>query len=210
MKRLAALALAALALAGCTVAPAPERGLSEEEKDIIRQHQTEGLWAATGLYADQRPVSPPVTVVSLDDWAAAYVKCMNNAGFYRYDVAEGGGISVERTSGERSDLERLTVYLCTMSFELEGQFDSRYSAAQIEYLYDYYRDELVPCMASRGFTVTEVPTRSEFEFGLGSWHPYLALPDDLRLEMMDNPDFLLLCPPMPPGIPDPGYASYFE
>lgn len=209
MSRALAAAVLLLALTGCTVVPAPEPGLTTEEKDAIREKQTEGLWAATGLYPDQRPASPPVTVVSLDDWAAAYVKCMNVAGFPSYEVTEGGGFTYEPSEGDDSELERLSIYLCQMSFELEGQFDNRYSAAQIGYLYEYYSEELVPCMASRGFPVAGGPTRYEFEQGLGSWHPYLALRDDVRLEMMTDPDFLVVCPPMPPGIPDPGYASYF-
>lgn len=206
MKALTGLLLL-LVLTGCTVVTAPEPGLTAEEKQAIREKQTEGLWAATGLYPDQRPAPPPVTVVSLDDWAAAYVKCMNNAGFASYKAVDGGGFTAQ--PDEDSELERLTNYLCQMSFELEGQFDNRYSAAQIDYLYEYYSEQLVPCMAAHGFPVSGGPTRYEFAQGLGSWHPYLALRDDLRLSMMADPDFLVLCPPMPPGIPDPGYASYF-
>jgi hypothetical protein len=196
-----------LVLTGCTVVAAPEPGLTAEEKQAIREKQTEGLWAATGLYPDQRPAPPPVTVVSLDDWAAAYVKCMNNAGFASYKAVDGGGFTSEP---ENSELERLSNYLCQMSFELEGEFDNRYSAAQIEYLYEYYSEELVPCMAARGYPPDSVPTRSEFVAQLGSWHPYFAMHAGDWTTMFGDPSVLAECPPTPPGIPDPGYAAYFE
>jgi hypothetical protein len=200
-----------LALTGCSTVAAPAPGLSADEKDAVRRQQTEGLWAATGLNPDHRPASPPVTVVSVQDWAPAYVACMNAAGLDNYTVAPEGGVRIVdlELAAERTALERLSDYLCRMSFEVEGQFDHRYNGAQIDYLYDYFRESLVPCLAVEGFEVSSVPTRGEFARGIGSWHPYLALRDDLRLALLSDSSFLLRCPPMPPGIDDPGYASYF-
>jgi hypothetical protein len=212
MRRAWPAACLALVLAGCTVAHAPAPGLTADEKDFIRHQYAEALWAATGLYADQRPANPSVTVVSLVDWSSAFAKCMNNAGFERYTVSPDGNLMIldHGTGDEGSEAERLADYLCRMSFELEEQFDYRYSDAQIEYLYDYYREALVPCLAAEGFTVSAVPTRNEFEHGLGSWHPYLALSDELRLDLLSDRSFLVRCPPMPPGVTDPGYAAYFD
>lgn len=204
-----ALVAVVLLLTGCSTVAAPEPGLTAEELDDLRQLRTEGLWAATGLYPDQRPANPPVTTVSIDDWAAAYVKCMNIAGFDDYEL-EGNGYSVTGTDGESSELERLTNYLCAMSFEVEGEFDGMLNAAQIAYLYDYYAQTLVPCLAAHGYKVDLVPTRGEYEAQGGNWHPYFSMHAEEWVELFDDSSMLLKCPPGPPGMEDLGFSEYFS
>lgn len=205
-----ALVAAVLLLTGCSTVQAPEPGLTGAELDAAREQQMEGRWAATGLYPDQRPPAPPVTTLSIEDWAYAYVKCMNNAGFDNYTALDDGGYSVSHPNGDLTELERLTDYLCAMSFEIEGQFDGMYNAAEIDYLYDYYATTLVPCLGSRGFAPDSVPTRNEFTAQTGSWHPYFAMHAEEWLDLFSDRSILVECPPAPPGMVDPGYAAYFE
>lgn len=206
----ALLATVLLLLTGCVTVAAPAPGLTGDELTAAREQQMEGRWAATGLYPQQRPAAPPVTTVTIEDWSDAYVKCMNNAGFDNYTALAEGGFSVSHPNGEVTELERLTDYLCAMSFEVEGEFDGVYNAAEIDYLYDYYATSLVPCLASRGFKPDSVPTRYEFASQAGSWHPYFAMHAEEWLNLFSDRSILIECPPSPAGMIDPGYATYFE
>lgn len=203
-----ALAAMVLLLTGCSTVVAPEPGLTADELDALRQYRAEGLWAATGLYPDQRPANPPVTTVSAEELPYAYVKCMNIAGFDDYAVQDDG-YSVTGNDGESSELERLTNYLCAMSFDVEGEFESMPNASQIGYLYDYYAQTLVPCLAAHGYPPDRVPTRTEFEAQGATWHPYFAMHADEWLELFADRSMLIECPPAPPGMEDPGFAAYF-
>lgn len=52
-----------------------------------------------------------------------------------------------------------------------------FSTAQLDYLYDYYQDTLVPCLQLQGLDVGFAPSRSEFASVAGwvSWDPYSEL-----------------------------------
>ena len=52
------------------------------------------------------------------------------------------------------------------------------SSEQIEYLYNYHRSWLVPCIESRGIAVDDAPTRAEFAANAGQWDPYTSVARD--------------------------------
>ncbi len=94
---------------------------------------------------------------------------------------------------------------------------------QLDYIYTYYKNELVPCMASEGFAVKRMPARDRFRqtsrSGLTLWSPYSALEtsrapvnslvtsDGLAqvpvAERASDPRLVALlakCPALPPGV----------
>lgn len=199
---------AVLLLSGCATTVAPEPGLTADQLDAARVAQADALWASTGLYPTQRPANPRVITVSADDWAPAFVKCMNIAGFDNY-TAEASGYSVTSDGQKASEFERLSRYLCEMTFEVDGQWELEYNPAQIEYLYDYYATVLEPCLAAHGYKADSVPTRGEFEAQLGTWHPYFAMHAEEWVDLFEHPQMLVECPPSPPGFDDQGLSAYF-
>jgi hypothetical protein len=212
MMRAAGAVAMVLALAGCATVTAPPAGLTAAEIDEIRRSNLNRAWAETGLYPDERPAAPIPITLPPGDQAAAFTTCMNNAGFdnYRFTQRADGSIMMSVTIGEESEGERLTRYICQASFEREGQYDQALNDPQLDYLYDYHRDVLVPCLEQRGFEVENPPTRGEFHSFYGSWHPYYALSEDDGERLRATPDLLWRCPPMPPGIPDPGFAAIWD
>jgi hypothetical protein len=66
-------------------------------------------------------------------------------------------------------------------------------------VYDYYVEELVPCLAAEGYRVGHVPTWEEFwedPFGPDMWNPYSALDPEASLRERDR--LMEECPPNPP------------
>ena len=208
MGRALAALLVLVALAGCATVSAPPAGLSADEEAELRSRIADSYWAATGLYPDQRPATPPVTVVSLDDWGYAIAKCMNIAGFDNYQGGPDGSFT---SSGDvTSDAEVVAKFVCDMTFEMEGQYDSWLNDAQLDYVFDYFRQSLVPCLERRGLEVAQAPTRNEFRANFGSWHPYYAIEQSRFTEMATDLSVAVECPAMPPGIRDPGYGVFFN
>lgn len=209
MDRLLAAALLVLALAGCSTTAAPRPGLSADELADRRIHTDTMNWAATGLGKEFRPATPALATVSRENWPSAYVTCMNNAGFDEYVAVEGGWTVGSEQDGP-SEAERLAEYICTQSFEIEGQYDDWFNDAEIDYLYAYYREFLVPCLAERGFSPIASPTENEFADNFASWHPYFSVGASRRGELFDDLDTFALCPPTPPGVDDRGLSTLWD
>lgn len=75
----------------------------------------------------------------------------------------------------------LTEAQCAMTY-LQYPSDVGYlGRAQLGYIYDYFADSLVPCLAGHGLAMTYVPTRDEFTVAAGYiwWDPYGQLGADL-------------------------------
>ena len=199
-----------LLLVGCSATPAPEPGLDAADVDELRDYLIDIYWASTGLSDDLRPPRSSVTVVDGSDRDAAYVKCMNNAGFDNYDAIPGGGYTIgDASMDDRRDDELIADYVCGTSFEIDGQFDGVYNDAQLDYLYDYYQQILVPCLQVLDYQVAEVPTRAEFSGNWGGWHPYYSV-EALRQEaFFEDKRVPSECPPTPAGIADPGFAVFW-
>lgn len=107
-------------------------------------------------------------------WSTVISGCMRSAGFADYVIAE-------------SDDEQRALDECVARYPAESAFSVYPSSAQLEQLYDYYRDTLVPCLAAHGFVSQgEAPSREEFTAARGQrrWTPYDALetrpPDAVR------------------------------
>lgn len=196
--------LVLLLLSGCTTVSAPEPGLSDSEWEALQDRLRDSDWQMANLPDDLRPPDPPATEVSIDDWGAVFVGCMNRAGFDNYSDLGGSGYSFS-SDGSSPPNERLASYLCTVSYRLYTRDEGWFNKAQLDYLYDYYEQQLVPCLTLHGATFTEVPTREIFTQQFGSWHPFLAISEDESDQIFHNADVKRECLAMPPGIPDPGF-----
>lgn len=192
----ASLALLALVLAGCTVA-APPPALTAAEIDELRQRRADFRWEQTGLDESLRPPLPRVTALAPADYFDAVEKCLSNAGFDA-NVEPAGPTSAEH---------KIAVFVCESSFEYEGEWQNWFSDAQLDYLYAYYRDFLVPCLEQHGYSVANAPTAGQFRAGSGGWHPYFAIAAPHRDALLRDDRLPLECPAVPEGLHDPGWAD---
>lgn len=176
----AAVIVVSLSVGGCTRALPP--GPTDEEIAASDQDLLDKTWKSTGLEGiEPRPVVASGEALADQDWFAAVFDCLSRAGVTVTGLSYGSaeGFSILTDAGEPStDIdEQLATYRCVAahpSHLLDGM--RPYSRAQLDFIYDYYRDWLIPCLSTVGYTVTDAPTREWFVLRNGQWNPYWALP----------------------------------
>ena len=173
MMRAVAVVGAALLLAGCTAAPMEEplTGLTADE-EVLYAQSFALQWS--GIEVPDAPEVPVVAYVPSAGWGTVVAGCMNAAGYEQYSATRSGMSYPSRDS----DAETLALYTCIGQYPVQADFSAYANKAQLEYLYDYFRNSLVPCLAARGYIVPgAAPTREEFtEFTVQPrWNPYNAL-----------------------------------
>lgn len=173
---------AMLALAGCAAAPIaePRSGLSDAE-ELLYAQSFALEWA--GIDVPEAPAVPVVAYVPPAGWGTVVAGCMNAAGYADYSATRSGMTYPSR----ESDAEALTLYTCIGRFPVRGDFSAYANTEQLEYLYDYFHDSLIPCLAAEGYLVPgTAPSREEFTelTVLPRWNPYNAMlqspPADVR------------------------------
>ena len=177
----ATLLAGALVLTGCVSpreVPAP---MSEANLRSYIQGQLDAAWLNTGLDGTvRRPESDPATLVdryNRSTYESMYM-CMSDQGIETWGTTEenGGPKYAEGDGKPIEPAEQLTWYSC-FAENPASTFGSRaLSRAELDYLYDYYQEWIVPCLELKGYAVGESPTRAQF-WAQGSyiWIPYNAI-----------------------------------
>lgn len=190
-----------LALSGCAVVAAPEPGFSDAERNLVRQSASDGWWESSGLPDELRPAAVPVAVVGADEWPTLFVGCMNGLGFDNYRVRTGQ-VVISEYDGTDLVAAMLAHYTCRMSYWTDA---GRYNADEMDYLYDYYEQTLVPCLTVHDLELIDVPSRQDFVDGwFGRWNPYDSVHESDRDWALSDEGTLRDCPRMPPGIEEEG------
>lgn len=190
--------LIACALAGCATAVSPSEDAQADVSKFIRS-SLDAEWRGDGRFDRPSVVAPRFLLPN--GWGFAIRECMVDSGFNEYMYDRSGGFSngVERTSN--AGTEGLAWYECVERFPTYDTQFSRLDDAQLEDLYTYYREWLIPCLALEGTTVTEVPTRGQFgdvgDGQPGSWNPYLSA--ELPASIAVASALLQSCAPYPEG-----------
>ena len=199
-------ALVAVALAGCSLVAAPEPGLSDSERELWQQQLRHSYWSITGLPEDQRPPDVPMIEVAGEEWSARFVECMNEAGYDNYQEESGGYMSFT-VEGQDPEAESLSVYLCSTKYWTDNGI---YNVSQMNYLYDYYQQQLVPCLEVNDAPIWGTPDREKFIQDGGWWHPYFNFKKAEQERIYADSSLPIKCPPMPPGVDDPGYWDWWS
>jgi hypothetical protein len=200
--RVAAVLAATLALAGCVpVVPAPQPGFDQKTAAAFEKQWMDNTWNRSGLPDHIRPVDPTVMVITVETWGEEIVACMGEAGYENYASGAGGYSRTEIDPVEVD--ESLALYLCEASRQTSPVAAGVLNSAQIDYWYEYYRLELVPCLRGAGLQLEESPSRSEFAANGWYWNPYLALDPNVRVHAIVDGKILAACPPNAPGLHRP-------
>jgi hypothetical protein len=211
MGKVLAAALLVLALAGCTAVGPPPSGFSPRQWNERHELELDLSWQRTGLADSLRPPAPDTVAISPEEWAEAFATCMNDAGFDNYQ-AQGSGVMITEVSQtpEVADAQSIARYTCDASFRIAGY--EGYNDAEIDYLYDYYRDELIPCLALHLVEIAprDVPTRQQFSEFFGGWNPYGAVTPGSQKVLFSDASIADECPDSPPGIDSQGWSDAYE
>ncbi len=185
MRRLLLIAAACLLLCGCV----PTRSIPQQS-DADRADLTDRALAAQWQYlgftpGSERPVVAVERYVTVEEQAEVLRSCVADAGY------ELGG------NGSASQAE--AIYRCNARFPIDPSVFGLYGAAELGFIYDYYLDGLIPCLAARGFAPDRLLSREEFlepTTTLFIWSPY----DEIPLERFDLEYLGSVCPAMPPEL----------
>lgn len=167
--------LVLLALTGCVrVATPPPGGFTDEQNIAMALDNSSQLWAGSPL-SDQRPNDLQVTVVSGEEWPAAIIGCLADAGYTDYQVlGTGASAGIASTGSVSTEAEMLAETVCFSAVQIVGADRGLLNDAQLGYLYDFYRESVVPCFEISGITVASAPSRDEFIESGGAWSPSAA------------------------------------
>lgn len=177
--RAAALVAAAFVLCGCVaVAPA---GPTATEVAGYNERILRSTWINTGISEIfSQPQVEQGTALVIDDWFTAVFSCMTASGYDGYSIgySYGSGATVGSSSGEvvTDAAVQLAFYRCAAANPVDVVASGELlSPAQIDYVYDYYQEWVVPCMIAEGLTVRDPPTRQDFHELYGQWSPYWSV-----------------------------------
>ena len=198
--RIAVAVVGVLALAGCVVVPPP--GPTDAAVAEYNAVMLDKSWANTGLDgAVQRPAAGSGAPLPRLEWFDATFACMANSGI--------GGLSVGYTSADGYTLygnngptdfepnQQLAFYRCAAEHPVNPEAELL-TDDQLNYIYDYYLQALVPCMVLNGFPPSTAPTRVEFFALAGQWSPYYSV--DVGLSGIQYEEIEQTCGPERPQL----------
>ncbi len=176
--------LGVLALAGCaspsmqpSVTPTAPAGSLDGD---MERDQAEEYWEfVVSMYPDAtRPEAERVRFISPDEWAQVQVDCLNGEGF-RAEASSDGGLAPSAQIPE-AQMEGYAIarYICTVKYPFDPKYLAPISPEQIDLVYDYYVDTLIPCLEREGYPVDDPPSRALFRDTYETedrWMPYEVL-----------------------------------
>jgi hypothetical protein len=179
-------------LSGCVAVPPP--GPSAAQRDAYRAETLRLTWANTGLTGEPPAVDEQQVETDID-WVQAVAQCLTDNGVASagWSYGSGQGYSLAESPGVDldDDAVQLSFYTCAAAFDPPQTFDAVLSDAQLDFIYDYYQDWLIPCVIMQGYHFTDVPTRTEFKVIAGQWSPFYSV--DISISGADYEELERLC-----------------
>lgn len=195
----AAVAVLAAALAGCGLyspLPAP---LTPDEVRAIYEEERELYWEVIGQGEPLPVIETTETLPPGEEGWLIIADCVADRELEGVVISNG---SIHLGPGaDALEMER-AMFLCNAThppdFADREQF-GYLSPAEREYLWDYYRNYLVPCLALNGHDAAGMPARETF---LGSpyltWSPYYTVSVGTSVERWEYLDSRCAPPPIGP------------
>lgn len=165
---------AGLALAGCASPPA-------DDPADVSLHLQQRLDKAFNprLGGIDRPAAEPVRFALPNGWGNLMRGCMKDSGFTQFEYDRFYGFTNEGKQQTYAGDQGLAWYHCTQLYPSYDTVYVEFSDGDLDVLYDYYIEYLVPCLGAIGAEVSEVQSRAAFADGgegqPGWWNPFLAV-----------------------------------
>jgi len=207
-----AAAAISLVLTGCVpTREIPSGEMSDEDTQLVLERNMNWFWEELQLDDAKRPPDPTVEYIAPDQWATVLSQCMTDRGFDDY-VESGGGLQLGNYLADEE--ESIAWYLCQSTYQSDPREFGGFNTSQLEYLYDYNRDILVPCLEGHGINVDTAPPRSQaarIDGDSVGWSPYYFLRSTFDpLNDAQDRRIYEACPPFPPGEPFDGFHIWSE
>jgi hypothetical protein len=157
------------AASNATPAPAPTL-------DAATQTQLDYEWERV-VTENPNAVRPEIEIVRFleqDEWSAVTAKCMQDEGWSdtkaMSDGVEYGGIPESQVGAFY-----LSQYTCSAKYPLDPKYNVPLTDERLGALYDYFADELQPCLEAEGYETPPAPSRETFIESYaetGGWNLY--------------------------------------
>ena len=174
MRRRVLLLACALLLAGCA-SPAVD---DPADVSLRLQHRLDSEFNPR-LGGTDRPAATAVRFALPNGWGNLMRVCMKDSGFGAFEYDRFYGFTNAGEQQVYTGDEGLAWYHCTQELPSYDTVFVEFTDDQLDLLYDYYVEFLVPCLEAIGAEVTEVPSRQVFADGgegqPGWWNPYLSV-----------------------------------
>ena len=171
---------AAVVLTGCATARVVPPGPSGVETARYLQVRIDLAWKNSGLEGIvERPAVSPVVRPVDTSGVDLMSQCLVDSGSDGFGWSDGlDGVEIISIDGKDPTTQmKLDFYSCFAANPTAlGASTPMLSGAQLDFLYDYYQQLVVPCLAAFGITSLDVPTRESYRTDpFGYWTPYEAM-----------------------------------
>lgn len=177
---------------------------SESHNDWDALYEEQLLAEAKGLGFDEVPDDAQlIRFIRPDEFAETRIQCMEEQGFGA-SLARDGGVEYARVPPEQADSQRWAALRCAAMYAVHPRYHQPHTEEQQRITYEYFTQQLIPCLAAEGYEVGEVPTWESYRAmeSLEGWEPYKAagISDAIGLTMTEDEwfDITERCPPGPP------------
>ena len=215
----------ALVVAAAVTVTAPKAPLPPPATDAQLRSMMEAYIAdrapGYGRSGRARPPSEPlefVRFVTDAEWATVMRDCVAEKGATSVNFGPEQFIDWVNTTGEDFALEVAALQYCWWAYPTEALREKLQSPQELDFRYNYYRTQLVPCLRSMGRTPVDLPDRDVFmaaaSANLFIWNPYdrftldgtsdtgglhLSVAEPQRTRQMPVALLRLRCPAEPAG-----------
>ncbi len=191
---LAACSAPAARVADPTVSPltgAERNRLLQEQKDAAKD------MLLTAFPSADVPVVDVVRFIHPSEWAPTLKQCMDDEGF-PVSIRRDGGIDFPQVPGQEQATS-VAYYTCSIMYPVDPDYSQPLNHGQLEYLYDYYTNDLEGCLSEQGYSPQDPPSFTTFEerFAEAPWSPYdhiTAPSEEAWLNLIET------CPQIPDGL----------
>lgn len=165
----------ALVASGCVSARPMPAPLAAGDPEVVLESRLDQAWFNTGLDGPRPDVEVGEPV---EGDSSPIAECLFSSGHESFGFSDGPGGPVLEQIGSSAPTAtmQLDFFACFAATPTIFEFSTPlFSPAQLDYLYDYYQELVIPCLAAVGVNPSTVPTREEY-YGdrYGSWTPYEA------------------------------------
>jgi hypothetical protein len=183
--------LAALLGAGCSASDASSIGPARSPSAAVAgaDHDWDALRdRALAQEAEALGVALPadaefVRYINPDEYGRVHAACMTEQGFEATETFDGG-VRYGPIPDEQGEAQRIAAMRCKVMYPVHPRFHLPTTESELLALYDYYVNDLVPCLAAEGYEGPEHPSRETFlasclsdDDSVDRWHPCVAVGD---------------------------------
>lgn len=168
-------------VAGCTAEPDSEADQSGGPPDWEQLYLEEVESLAASFEQENGQPAPDdaefVRFIESSEYGEVHAECIREQGFGA-EATFDHGVEYDPVPPEQGVALHEAIFRCQVAYPVHPRYSLPWTDEMIRTLYDYYVDELVPCLTAEGYTLQEAPSWESFLADYGTertWTPYAVV-----------------------------------